>query len=178
MASNTHHKSYICYNFKTFSRTYSNKKYKYANLEPEHKHSTCTEIFEKRDVQCFQKWNSYVPNVQIHKFQNVHAYLIMISTHHRHPPAVPYFFPASLSECTRVYQSTKWQHLATNGNFWLQMATFCNNWQLLATNGNFWKQMATFSNKWQLLATFGNKWQLLATMVYCRPPPPLWASLT
>ena len=88
----THHKSYICYNFKTFSRTYSHKKYKYANLEPEHKHSTCAEFFEKRDVQCFQKWNSYVPNVQIHKCQNVHTYLIMIKTHHCHHQQYHTFF--------------------------------------------------------------------------------------
>ena len=167
LASNTHHKSYICYNFKTFSRTYSNKKYKYANLEPEHTHSTCDEFFEKRDVQCFQKWNSYVPNVQIHKCQNVHAYLIMITTHHCHHTSSTVLFS---SQCIRVYQSTICK-------FWQQMATFFNNWRLLATNGNFWKQMATFSNKWQLLATNGNFWQQMATMVYCRHPP-LWASLT
>ena len=58
-------------------------------------------------------------------------------------------------QCIRVYQSLpvyNMQILATNGNFWQQMAAFRNKWQLFSTNGNFWQQMATFSNKSLLLA--------------------------
>ena len=36
--------------------------------------------------------------------------------------------------------------IATDGNFWLLMATFGYTGQLLATDGNFWQLMATFNN--------------------------------